>query len=86
MYVQQAAIHATRIVDGEAFVITSARIHHLNPTATVIWSILEEPASEEDITTLMCEIYPDTAKVTITTDVKTVLTRLLRDKLVTEKF
>lgn len=59
----------TRLVDGEAFVITRSTIKHLNPVATMIWLAIESPATHREIVDLLIEFYPDVERRQISKDV-----------------
>jgi hypothetical protein len=75
---------STRIVDGEAFVITRTTIKRLNPTATMIWAMLEEPMIEADIAAVMREVYPGTNPDQIESDVRNAIATLLNDNIAVE--
>lgn len=81
LLIRQRGEILTRVVDGEAFVITRTTIKHLNPTATMIWVMLEEPMTSEDITAVLKEIYPKTSPSQIETDVRNALASFLKDKI-----
>jgi hypothetical protein len=78
----QAPGMITRIVDGEGFVISPTRIHHLNATATMVWAIIESPVSPEEIAAAICELFPQVPPETIRGDVDKTLAGLKRDGLV----
>jgi hypothetical protein len=73
----------TRIVDGEAFVITRTTIQHLNPVATLIWLAIETPATHRDITALLCEFYPAVPRRQLSADLSRSLKDLRRMGIVT---
>lgn len=66
----------TRLVDGEAFVITRTTIKHLNPVATLIWLAIESPATHREIAGLLVEFYPQVARPQISRDVSRALRQL----------
>jgi hypothetical protein len=59
----------TRLVDGEAFLITRTTIKHLNPTATLIWSVIEIPLSEDDIFNTVHELLPSIDQFVLRSDI-----------------
>jgi Tfp pilus assembly ATPase PilU len=67
-YIQRKGL-ATRIVDGESFIITRTTIKHFNATATLIWLALKTAATQKDLTELMHEIFPDIPRTQIQADV-----------------
>ena len=72
----------TRIVDGEAFLITASNILHLNPVATAVWLLLEEPARCRDAVNLLAELYPQIRRADVQRDVQHILRNLLKAELV----
>lgn len=80
-YHQRAGLD-TRLVDGEAFVITATTIQHLNGPAAAVWLSLEEPCRRRDVVTLVSELYSDVPRDRITRDVQHILGNLMRLGLV----
>lgn len=81
MYRQRARLD-TRIVDGEAFIITRTTIQHLNAVATIIWVALGNGATQRVITDLMAELYPLLPRAQLAFDIRRTLNKLLRMGLV----
>ncbi len=50
----------TRIVDGEAFVISQDKIRHFNATATAMWLVLAKPTTENELVEILATIFPAT--------------------------
>jgi hypothetical protein len=71
----------TRIVDGEAFIITAQKIHHLNAVATVIWIIIEQPAPQDEIVQALQRVFPSVDAATIQRDSRATLEKFVKDKL-----
>ncbi len=74
----------TRLVDDEAFLVSGTSITHLNLTATLIWTLLEDPLSEKEVCELLCELYPTVSEVQIQEDVSEVINTLRRKHLLSE--
>jgi len=55
---------------------------HLNETAALIWQLCDGQRTADDITTLLCQAYPEDAP-SVTTDVAATLERLVREGAVT---
>ena len=79
----QTPRYLTKLVDGEAFVITKTTIQHLNASATLIWMALSEAAPHRDIVAMLQELYPQVPRATLSADVKRTLGALKRMRLVT---
>lgn len=75
----------TRLVDGEAFVITHTTIQHLNPTATLVWLVLEAPVPQRAIIDFLRDLYPSVARRQLSLDVGKIIRLLRRMTLVTVK-
>jgi hypothetical protein len=73
----------TRIVDGEAFVITRTTIQHLNPVATVIWLALERGSTRREVLDLLADLYPRVEPAILSTDLNRSLAMLRNIGLVT---
>jgi hypothetical protein len=54
----------------------AGRFLHLNPMASAVWLVLEEPGSAEDIAGLLAEAYPAVCRADIAADVAALLGRL----------
>lgn len=80
-YKQRGKI-STRLVDGEAFLITRTTIKHLNVTATAIWLVLEQPTTQRDICSLLHTLFPDQEKATIRRDVAATLKQFRAEGIV----
>ena len=68
----------TRIVDGEAFVITPSTIHHLNPVATAIWLAIETPTAHRTILAFLQDLYPAIPSPRLGRDLRAALLSLRR--------
>lgn len=66
----------TRIVDGEAFVITLATIHHLNAAAAAIWLLIEAPSTHRLILALLRDRYPTVPPPQLNRDLRRMLRSL----------
>lgn len=75
----------TRIVDGEAFVITRTTIQHLNPVATVIWLTLEQASTRREVLDILGGLYPRVDPATLSTDLNRSLAMLRNIGLVTAR-
>lgn len=75
----------TRIVDGEAFVITRTTIQHLNPVATVIWLALEQSSTRREVLDILGGLYPEVERATLSTDLNRSLAMLRNIGLVTAR-
>jgi hypothetical protein len=70
---RQAKGLVTRVVDGEAFVISRRDIKHLNSVASIIWLCLTEPSRERDVLEILSELYPEQAPAALRADIRRVL-------------
>jgi hypothetical protein len=61
-----------RAFDGEHFLIDPKRnaIHHLNPTATIIWQLLEEPSATRSVSRDIAALFPNADAKAIARDVR----------------
>ncbi|WP_373506220.1 PqqD family protein [Aestuariivirga sp.] len=73
----------TKLVDGEAFIITKSTIQHLNASATFIWMVLSAAAPHRDILAMLQELYPQVPRATLSADVRRTLGALRKMRLVT---
>ena len=53
--------------------------HHLNGTAALIWRLIEQGHSQDEIINLIAEAYPD---ADVAADIKTVFEQLLESGLI----
>jgi hypothetical protein len=74
----------TRMVDGEAFIITPSTIRHLNPVASLIWLALEQPLRRAELVELMAEFYPGVPREQLAADVRRALAQLVEMDLATQ--
>lgn len=75
---QRAGTIAEQI--GEALYLADPEglgIHRMDPLATVIWAVLEEPATPQDIQEILAEAFPSTDPKAIAADLQRLL-RMLR--------
>jgi hypothetical protein len=79
---QQSQSVVTRIVDGEAFLISEDAITHLNPFAAAVWLALEDPFTKSDVAALILEAYPALLAKDLHGDIDQTLRTLERKKLV----
>jgi hypothetical protein len=66
----------TRLVDGEAFVITRTTIQHLNPVATLIWLVLEQPSPHRMIVDVLEDVYPRIGRSQLSRDTSRIVRQL----------
>ena len=66
-------------VDGETFLVRPDRedIHYLDAVATGIWRLLSEPMSENDMSIVMRDAFPDVSPDVIEADLKRALEELM---------
>lgn len=59
-----------RKVDGASFLVDEETdtIFHLNQLGAVLWQLLLEPQSADQVVSLLCPAFPEVDKQTITTD------------------
>jgi Coenzyme PQQ synthesis protein D (PqqD) len=69
----------TRIVDGEAIVISQHLIKHLNQVASIIWLSLTKPATERELLEILKTVYPDQNGKTLRKDIRSVLRQLFNE-------
>ncbi|MCP4430107.1 MAG: PqqD family peptide modification chaperone [Gammaproteobacteria bacterium] len=76
-YIRKSGISEVTI-NNEIFLADAkgATIHHLNSVGSAIWSLLVEPISLEQITSLLQQAFPDVTRKQIETDVKTLVKSL----------
>ncbi|WP_438955729.1 PqqD family protein [Cognatiyoonia sp.] len=74
----------TRELDGELFVTNhdQTRVLNLNQDASMIWILLEEPATEEDAVTIIQTAFPDTNPAEIKADTERVFAQFRKTGLV----
>lgn len=66
----------TRLVDGEAFVITRSTIQHLNPTATLVWAVLETPSPQALVVDVLQDAHPQMPRRQLSLDAGRMLRQL----------
>jgi hypothetical protein len=71
----------TRIVDGEAFVISHDHLKHLNQVASIIWLSLNKPATEAELVEILGSIFPDEKTTSLRKDIRNILRQLIEDQL-----
>ncbi len=69
----------TRIVDGEAFVISQHLIKHLNQVASIIWLSLTKPATERELIEILQTVFPEQSAQILRKDIRNVLHHLIND-------
>lgn len=57
-------------------------IHRLNPVSTIIWKLLDEPLSGEDVIEVMQEIYPDVSAAQLRNDTANTLKFFVTQRLI----
>lgn len=57
-------------------------IHRLDPLAAVIWEVLQDPATAQDLEAMLCTAFPDTAHAQIAIDLRQMLERLVKAGLI----
>ena len=75
----------TEVETDQTVYLASARgmtIQRLNPVSVMIWKLMEEPISGEDIVAVLAEVFPDVAPETLQGDTRTALRYLIKDGLV----
>ena len=63
--------------------LESQSIVTLNPTGRLVWEILDEAASRDEILALIAEAFPDVDRDSLKTDIQAVLDTLVAARLVT---
>ena len=83
-FYQQSPRVSVQAVDSEQFLadLEGISIHHLNPTASNIWSLLAEPTTEADLEEILVAAYPDVEKARIEQDVRKLVKSLSRKQLI----
>ena len=66
----------TRLVDGEAFVITRSTIQHLNRTATLVWLVLEIPSPQALVVDVLQDAYRQVPRRQLSLDAGRMLRQL----------
>ncbi len=84
LYTRRANV-AEREVDDAVFLVTSESetVFHLNATGGVVWRLLAEPTSIQQVVAVLHEAFPDVARERIETDVATVIDGLVDQGFVT---
>jgi hypothetical protein len=72
----------TRLVEEDAFVITRTTIKHLNPTAAIVWLLLDEPTTRHDVFTVLKRTYPDVSWQRLSADLGKLVNELLQSNLI----
>ena len=72
----------TRLVEEDAFVITRTTIKHLNPTAAIVWLLLDEPTTRHDLLTVLKTNYPGVSWQRLSADLGKLLNKLLQSNLI----
>ena len=72
----------TRLVEEDAFIITRTTIKHLNPTAAIVWLLLDEPTTRHDVLTVLKTTYPDVSWQRLSADLGKLLSELLQSNLI----
>lgn len=63
--------------------LESQAIVTLNPTGQLIWDMLEESATSDEIQTLIADAFPDVDRDSLNTDIQAVLDTLVAARLAT---
>ena len=75
---------SVQAVDSEQFLADpeGKSIHHLNPTASNIWSLFAEPTTKTDVKDILSAAFPGVERVRFEDDVGTLVKSLSRKKLI----
>lgn len=86
LFAQQDNVQVISI-DQEKFLTSpdGKSIHHLNPIAAAIWSLLDNPTSIDQIVSLLKSAFPDTEQEIIHKDTKGLMLNFISKKLVTRQ-
>jgi hypothetical protein len=82
-YSRHAAVGET-VVDGEMFLTApeTGAIHHLNPVAAALWSLLAEPSTIPQMAECLAIAFPDVPRARIRADVEALTGELVANRLV----
>jgi hypothetical protein len=61
---------------GEAFVITRTTIQHLNPTATLVWLVLEIPTPQSLVVNVLQDVHAEVPRPQLIRDASLMLRQL----------
>jgi hypothetical protein len=81
---ERARATRARTIRGVKFIAQAGNVYELNETADVIWQLLVEPVTVEQIATRLAAEY-DVAVSVVSADVESVLAELVELGFVTER-
>lgn len=69
-----------RSLDDEIFLVDTGNdsLFHLNQTGSAIWTLLENPASGEEVIDILCAAFPDVSSDSIEQDALKLMRSLIR--------